>query len=167
MDEYFVCAYDLNAQTNEMKSYSCIEGNLENPTGKNPVKIGSGPVVTLSTGPFKPVTGAEIKNATIVVWIKNLAGKKHLKDIQVVAMIKGEFKSKIIDARKLLEKSKDKIIKVPLLFDNVPEIGPLRVGDLFFACVSPNVLKPVEGTECEHRVTSHAGQIHNIIARHD
>jgi hypothetical protein len=23
-DEYFVCAYDINAQTNEMKSYSCI-----------------------------------------------------------------------------------------------------------------------------------------------
>jgi len=53
----FVCAYDLNAQTKEMKSYSCIGGNLENPTGKNPVKIGSGPVVTLSTGPFKPLTG--------------------------------------------------------------------------------------------------------------
>ena len=75
-DEYFVCAYDLNPQTNEMKSYSCIEGNLENPSGKNSVNIGSGPVVTLSTGPFKPVNGAEIKNPTIVVWIKNLAGKK-------------------------------------------------------------------------------------------
>jgi len=156
-DEYFVCAYDLNPQTNEMKSYSCIEGNLENPSGKNRVDIGSGPVVTLSTGPFKPVNGAEIKNPTIVVWIKNLAGKKHLKDIKAVAMIKGEFKSKIIDARKMLEKSKD----------NTPEIGPIRMGDLFFACVSANVLKPVEGTECEHRVTQHTGHIHNIVARHD
>jgi hypothetical protein len=166
-DEYAVCAYDLNAQTNEMKSYSCIEGNLENPSGKNRVNIGSGPVVTLSTGPFKPVNGAEIKNPTIVVWIKNLAGKKHLKDIKAVAMIKGEFKSKIIDARKMLEKSKDNIIKVPLLFDKTPEIGPIRMGDLFFACVSANVLKPVEGTECEHRVTQHTGHIHNIVARHD
>jgi len=166
-DEYFVCAYDLNPQTNEMKSYSCIEGNLENPSGKNRVDIGSGPVVTLSTGPFKPVNGAEIKNPTIVVWIKNLAGKKDLKDIKVVAMIKGEFKSKIIDARKMLEKSKDNIIKVPLLFDKTPEIGPIRMGDLFFACVSANVLKPVEGTECEHRVTQHTGHIHNIVARHD
>jgi hypothetical protein len=166
-DEYFVCAYDLNAQTNEMKSYSCIEGNLENPSGKNRVDIGSGPVVTLSTGPFKPVNGAEIKNPTIVVWIKNLAGKKHLKDIKAVAMIKGEFKSKIIDARKMLEKSKDNIIKVQLLFDKTPEIGPIRMGDLFFACVSANVLKPVEGTECEHRVTQHTGHIHNIVARHD
>ena len=166
-DEYFVCAYDLNPQTNEMKSYSCIEGNLENPSGKNRVNIGSGPVVTLSTGPFKPVNGAEIKNPTIVVWIENLAGKKHLKDIKAVAMIKGEFKSKIIDARKMLEKSKDNIIKVPLLFDKTPEIGPIKKGDFLFACVSANVLKPVEGTECEHRETSHTGNIHNIVARHD
>ncbi|HVD07521.1 MAG TPA: hypothetical protein VNB67_03675, partial [Nitrososphaeraceae archaeon] len=169
-DEYFVCAYNLNPQTNEMKSYSCIEGNLENPSGKNPVNIGSGPVVTLSTGPFKPVKGGQndiIKNPTIVVWIKNLAGKKHLKDIKAVAMIKGEIKSKIIDARKMLKKSKDNIIKVPLLFDKIPEIGPIRMGDLFFACVSANVFKPVEGTECEHRVTQHTGHIHNIVARHD
>src|SRR6476619_1394156 len=87
-DEYAVYAYDLNAKTNKMKSYSCIEGNLENPTGKNPVKIGSGPVITLSSGPFKPVKGAELKNPTIVVWLENLAGKKHLKNIGVVAMIK-------------------------------------------------------------------------------
>ncbi|TLX92396.1 MAG: hypothetical protein E6K97_01745 [Thaumarchaeota archaeon] len=150
-----------------MKSYSCIEGNLENPSGKNRVNIGSGPVVTLSSGPFKPVNGAEIKNPTIVVWIENLAGKKHLKDIKAVAMIKGEFKSKIIDARKMLEKSKDNIIKVPLLFDKTPEIGPIKKGDFLFACVSANVLKPVEGTECEHRETSHTGNIHNIVARHD
>lgn len=166
-DEYAACAYDLNAQTNEMKSYSCIEGNLENPSGKNPVNIGSGPVITLSTGSFKPVNGAEVKNPTIVVWIENLAGKKHLKDIKAVAMVKGEFKSKIIDARKLLAESKDKIIKVPLLFDKTPEIGPIRVGDYFFSCVSANVLKPVEGNECEHRIISHTGHIHNIVARHD
>jgi hypothetical protein len=166
-DEYAVCAYDLNAQTNEMKSYSCVEGNLENPSGKNRVNIGSGPVITLSSGPFKPVKGVEVKNPTIVVWIENLAGKKHLKDIKAVAMIKGEFKSKIIDARKLLAESKDKIIKVPLLFDKTPEIGPIRVGDYFFSCVSANVLKPVEGNECEHRIISHTGHIHNIVARHD
>ena len=166
-DEYFVCAYDVNAQTNEMKSYSCIEGNLENPNGKNPVNIGSGPVITLSTGPFKPVNGAEIKNPTIVVWLENLAGKKDLKNIGVVAMIKGEFKYKIIDAQKLLKQSKDNIIRVPLQFDKTPEIGPVRVGDYFFASVSANVLKPVEGNECEHREASHIGKIFNLIARHD
>jgi hypothetical protein len=97
-DEYAVCAYDINTQTNNMKSYACIEGNLENPTGKNPVNIGSGPVITLSTGPFKHVNGAEIKSPTIVVWIENLAGKKHLKDIKAVAMIKGESHYQISSA---------------------------------------------------------------------
>jgi hypothetical protein len=166
-DEYAVCAYDLNAQTNEMKSYSCIEGNLENPAGKNPVNIGSGPVITLSSGPFKTVKGAELKNPTIVVWLENLAGKKHLKNIGVVAMIKGEFRYKIIDARKMLKESKDNIIRVPLLFNKTPEIGPIRIGDYFFACVSANVLKPVEGNECEHRFADHEGNIFNLIARHD
>ena len=165
-DEYFVCAYEVNAQTNEMKSYSCIEGNLENPAGKNPVNIGSGPVITLSSGPFKPVNGAEIKNPTIVVWLENLAGKKDLKNIGVVAMIKGEFKYRVIDARKLLQESKDHIIRVPLPFDKDPETGPIRVGDMLFGCVSANVLNPTEGTECEHRETSHTGHLHNIIARH-
>jgi len=98
---------------------------------------------------------------------KNLAGKKHLKNIGVVAMIKGEFKYKIIDAQKLLKQSKDNIIRVPLQFDKTPEIGPVRVGDYFFACVSANVLKPVEGNECEHREASHIGKIFNLIARHD
>jgi hypothetical protein len=166
-DEYAVCAYDINPQTNEMKSYSCIEGNLQNPSGKNRVNIGSGPVITLSSGPFKPVKGAQIKNPTIVVWIENLAGKKHLKNIGVVTMLKGEFKYKIIDARKLLEKSKDNIIRVPLDFDKTPELGPVRVGDYFFACVSANVLKPVEGNECEHRIIDHVGNIYDIVARHD
>ncbi len=82
-------------------------------------------------------------------------------------MIKGEFKSKIIDARKMLEKSKDNIIKVPLLFDKEPEIGPIKKGDFVFGCVSANVLKPVEGTECEHRVIDHTGHIYNLVARHD
>ena len=34
-DEFFACAYDVNAVTNAMKSYSCVEGNIENPGGKN------------------------------------------------------------------------------------------------------------------------------------
>ena len=67
----------------------------------------------------------------------------------------GNWKYKIIDARKLLEKSKDNIIRLPLDFDKTPELGHVRVGDYFFACVSANVLKPVEGNECEHRIIDH------------
>jgi hypothetical protein len=163
-DEYFVCAYDLYAQTNKMNSYSCVEGNIEKPNGKNMVNIGSGHPITLSTGPFQTVNGGEIKNANIRVSIP-LSDRKDVKDLKVVTMIKGEFKSKTIDAQKLLKESDHNTIVVPFLYDNTPEIGPIQQGDLFFACVSANELNPPEGTECEHRVASHTFHIHNIVAR--
>ena len=163
-DEYFACAYNLNAKTDEMKSYSCLEGNIEQPNGKNIASLGSMRASTLSTGSFQTVNDVEIKNPTIIVSIP-LSDRKDVKDLKVVTMIKGEFNSKTIDAEKLLKKSDDNTIIVPFVFDKSPEIGAIQKGDLFFACVSANELNPPEGTECEHRETIHTGHIHNIVAR--
>jgi len=162
-DEYAVCAHALSV-TNEMKSYSCVEGNIEQPNGKNTIDIGSGPVITLSSGPFKPITGAEIKDPIINVHVP-LSDRKDVKDLKVVAMIKGELQSMTVNAQKMLKNSKDNTIIIPFHYDKVPEIGPIRVGDYFFACVSAEELNPPEGTECEHRLTDHTFHIHNIIAR--
>jgi len=166
-DEYFACAYDLNAETDEMKSYTCFEGNIEQPNGKNIASLGSGSARTLSTGSFQTVNDGEnatIKNPTLRISIP-LSDRKDVKDLKVVTMIKGEFESKTIDAQNLLKKSDDNTIIVPFVFDKSPEIGAIQKGDLFFACVSANELNPPEGTECEHRVTIHTGHIHNLVAR--
>jgi len=80
-------------------------------------------------------------------------------------MIKGEFESKTINAKELLKKSEHNTIIVPFEFDKTPEIGFIQKGDLFFACVSADELNLPEGTECEHRETSHTGHIHNLVAR--
>ncbi|MDW0179483.1 MAG: hypothetical protein QOK78_01320, partial [Nitrososphaeraceae archaeon] len=53
----------------------------------------------------------------------------------------------------------------PFEFDKTHEIGSIQKGDLFFACVSGDELNPPEGTECEHRETSHTRHIHNLVAR--
>lgn len=163
-DEYLVCAYALNSATDKMESYSCAEGNIEHEGGKNTISLGSGTLKTLSTGSFQTVSGAEIKNPTIRVWIP-LSDRKDVKELKVVAMIKGEFESKIIDAQQLLKKSDDNTIIIPLVFDKTPKIGAIQKGDLFFACVSSNELNPPEGTECEHRITVHTSHIHNLVAR--
>lgn len=163
-DEYFVCAYALDPVTNQMQSYSCVEGNIDKSDGKNKISIGSGAKKTLSTGSFQTVSGGEIINPTINVKIP-LSDRKDVKQLQVVTMIKGEFQSRTINAQELLEKSKDNTIILPIVFDKVPTIGPIQQGDMFFACVSANELNPPEGTECEHRVTSHTFQVHNIVAR--
>lgn len=40
-------------------------------------------------------------------------------------------------------------------FDRNTDIGQIREGDLYFACVSANELNPPEGTECEfHKIKS-------------
>ena len=163
-DEFFACAYDISALTNAMKSYSCVEGNIENTGGKNTVNLGSGHSGTLSTGSFQTVSGGVIKDPTIRVSIP-LSDRKDAKDIKVVAMIRGEFESQTIDAQKLLKQSDHNTIIVPLVFDKEPEMGPIQLGDMFFACVSADELNPPEGTECEHRVTVHTGHIHNLVAR--
>jgi hypothetical protein len=163
-DEYFVCAYALSALTDQMDSYSCAEGNIENTHGTNTISLGSGAEKTLSTGSFQTVSGGQIMDPTINVWIP-LSDRKDAKDLKVVAMIKGEFQSKIIDAQKMLKQSDDNTLLVPLVFDKIPEIGAIQEGDMFFACVSANELNPPEGTECEHRKTSHTGHVHNLVVR--
>lgn len=163
-DEYLVCAYALNALTDQMESFSCAEGNIEHPNGKNTITLGSGAEKTLSTGSFQTVSGGQMKNPTIKVWIP-LSDRKDVKELKVVAMSKGEFESKTIDAHKLLKESDNKTLIVPLVFGKTPEIGAIQQGDMFFACVSANELNPPEGTECEHRKTSHTGHIHNLVAR--
>ncbi len=152
-DEYFVCAYALYSITNQMQSYSCVEGNIEHSDGKNTISIGSGAKKTLSTWTFKTVSGTEINSPAINVWIP-LSDRKDTKQLKVVTMIKGEFESRIINAQELLKKSKDNTIDLPIVYDKIPEIGAIQEGDMFYACVSANELNPPEGTESEHRVTS-------------
>ena len=163
-DEYFVCVYALHSMTNQMQSYSCVEGNIEQPDGKNKINIGTGAKKTLSTGTFQTVSGGEINIPTINVKIP-LSDRKDTKQLKVVTMIKGEFQSRIVNAQELLKNSKDSTIILPMLYDKAPAIGPIQEGDMFFACVSANELNPPEGTECEHRITSHTYHVHNIVAR--
>jgi hypothetical protein len=163
-DEFFVCAYALNPITGQMDSYSCVEGNIEDPNGKNAVSLGSGAKKTLSTGSFQTVSGGQIDDPTINVWIP-LSDRKDVKNLKVVSMIKGEFESVTIDAKELLKQSDNNTLNIPLVYGKTPEIGAIQQGDMFFACVSADELNPPEGTECEHRVASHTYHVHNIVAR--
>jgi hypothetical protein len=138
---------------------------MEQTNGKNTINIGSGSRNTLSTGSFQTVNGKEVKDVTLRIGIPLSDRKEDVKDLKVVTMIKGELKSKTIDAEKLLKKSDHNTLFVPFPFDKNPDIGPIRVGDLFFACVSANELNPPEGTECEHREITHTGHVDNLLAR--
>ena len=165
-DEYAVCAYDLNV-TNEMKSYACMEGNIEQPDGKNIANIGTGTRQTLSSGTFQPVEFGgqpDTKNVKINILVP-LSDRKNVENIKVVAMDKGELISKSVNAGELLRNSTGDTIKFAFDFDRETGIGQIQKGDYFFACVSANELNPPEGTECEHKLTKVIGRENNLYAR--
>jgi uncharacterized protein YpmB len=138
-DEYFVCGYILNAKKGNMLSYICNEEDLQNPDGINIASLGSFQSVSQGQN-----NGAKDVKINVLV---PLSDKTDVHKIKVVAMVRGEFQSKVIDAKD----ANGKTISVMFTFDRDTDIGKIQKGDQFFACVSANELNPPEGTECEKR----------------
>ena len=65
--------------------------------------------------------------------------------LKVVAMVRGEFKSRVINA----EGNNGKTLSHTFTFDRNTGIGPIQIGDLYFVCVAGDELNPPEGNECE------------------
>ena len=155
-DEYFVCAYILESKTGFMTSYACHEGDIANPDGINTIGLDSFQTVGIEE--------SNSKNVKIDILIP-LYDKKDVKQIKVLAMEKGKFISKAIEAGKLLEKSNGDTLKASFTFDRETDIGETQMGDMYFACVSSNELNPPEGTECEHRHIKSFENPNSIFAR--
>lgn len=92
--------------------------------------------------------------------------KKDAKKIKVMAMLKGQIKSAIIDD---VQKEFDKIggytIERTFAFDRNTDIGSIQIGDRFHACVIGQDLNPPEGSECEKRLIKHLDKTNALAAR--
>ena len=92
--------------------------------------------------------------------------KKGAKKIKVMAMLKGQIKSAIIDD---VQKEFDKIggytIERTFAFDRNTDIGSIQIGDRFHACVIGQDLNPPEGSECEKRLIKHLDKTNALAAR--
>ena len=138
-DEFFVCGYVLDAKTGLMISYKCNESDLQNEDGTNAASLDS--FITIPDG-----EKSKAKDVKINILVP-LSDRPDVRKIKVVAMVKGEFQSEIINA----EGAKGETISVMFTFDRSTDIGKIQVGDQYFACVSANELNPPEGTECENK----------------
>jgi hypothetical protein len=117
-----------------MKSYSCYEWDIEKKDGKNKAKLDLFKTV-------KEAGDSDIKDVIINVLVP-LSDRKNVENIRVVAMDKGEFQSKEINAADLLKNSNGDTIKFSFNFDRKTEIGQIEKEDLYFACVIANKLNP-------------------------
>ena len=105
-------------------------------------------------------------NSVKVKIIVPMEDKKDVQKIKIMAMLKGQIKSEIIDN---VQEEFDKIggytIERILAFDRNTDIGPIQIGDRFHACVIGQDLNPPEGSECEKRLIKYLDKVNSLAAR--
>ena len=105
-------------------------------------------------------------NKAILKIYAPLADKKDTKKLKIMAMIKGQIQSAVIDdVQEELKKTDGSTISRTFVFDRQTDIGLIQLGDRFLACVASDDLRPPEGQECEKRLLKKFGKPNELAAR--
>jgi len=92
--------------------------------------------------------------------------KKNAKKIKIMAMLKGQVKSEIIDnVQEEFKKIGGYTITRTFEFDRNTDMGPIQLGDRFHACVVGQDLNPPEGSECEKKLIKDLDKPNSLAAR--
>jgi hypothetical protein len=92
--------------------------------------------------------------------------RKDAKKIKVMAMLKGQIKSDVIeDVQKEFDTKKGYTIERTFDFDRNTDMGPIQIGGRYHACVIGQDLNPPEGSECEKRLIKHLDKPNPLAAR--
>jgi hypothetical protein len=91
--------------------------------------------------------------------------KKNAKKIKIMAMLKGQIKSEIVDVQKEFDKVGGYTIERTFAFDRNTDMGPIQIGDRFHTCVIGKELYPPEGAECEKRLIKNLDKPNPLAAR--
>ncbi|MFB5600843.1 MAG: hypothetical protein ACE5SW_11535 [Nitrososphaeraceae archaeon] len=95
-----------------------------------------------------------------------LEDRKTIQKIKMVAMVKGQFKTAVINnLQEEFDKNGQYTISRTFIFDRNTDVGKIQIGDKFFACVSSSDLNPPEGTECEKRIVKNLERENVLYAR--
>jgi hypothetical protein len=97
--------------------------------------------------------------------IAPMEDKKNATKIKIVAMLKGQIKSEIVDVQKEFDKIEGYTIERTFAFDRNTDMGPIQIGDRFHACVIGKELYPPEGSECEKKLIKYLDKPNSLAAR--
>jgi hypothetical protein len=180
-DQYFVCGYVFNIgiqkiqniQNTEIPIFDCDEGNIGS-TDKNSAKLFyalnkfNESVNLNKLNSQVDNIAKEVKlNAKIPLYDKT----DEVDQINVVAMVRGEYEVKTINAKEELEKLDDNsgndILDIPFIFNRNTELGQIQIGDMFFICVTGEELAPPEHSHCEKRLVKSFDNGNQVFARKD
>jgi len=154
MDDGYTPMYDEYATTNSFSSNNNVNQDYVN---KNTINAKEEEYVYNNNNINKPV------KVKIMVPMED---KKNAQKIKIMAMLKGQIKSEIIDN---VQEEFDKIggytIERTFAFDRNTDMGPIQIGDRFHACVIGQDLNPPEGSECEKKLIKDLDKPNSLAAR--
>ena len=184
-DEYYVCGYvidndKLTATANTKSNltlYDCDEGNIGlTTTDKDSVKLfytlkkfSESNLLYKTKSSQSSSTKASANEVKLIIDVP-IHDNKKINDMYVVAMIKGEYQIKKIDAQNEIEKAGTKSsgerLSIPFTFDRNTEVGAIEPGDMFFGCVTSDEF-PGKNSDCEKRVITDLSKTSQVCARID
>jgi hypothetical protein len=183
-DEYYVCGYIIDDKVNTANSksnltlYDCDEGNISlTSTDKDTVKLfytlkkfSESNILYKNNGSPSSSSKETPKEVNLRIDVP-IHDNKKINDMYLVAMIKGEYQIKKIDAQNEIKKegnkkSNSEKLSIPFTFDRNTEVGLIEPGDMFFGCVTSNEF-PDQNSDCEKRIITDLSKISQVCARLD
>ncbi|HJS64960.1 MAG TPA: hypothetical protein VJ767_08890 [Nitrososphaeraceae archaeon] len=193
-DEFFICAYHVKNQHDPIHHFDCNEGDIKSTTGPTKANLfkplsqvyqksidyynlyGKTKITSFSLlrndshssndsvnpNPNMNTTNQEKVKVKVIVPLED---KKDTKKIKVMAMLKGQIQSEVVDVQNEFDKIGGYTIERVFVFDRDTDIGKMQLGDRFHACVSGEALRPPEGTECEKRIIKDLDKVNSLAAR--
>ena len=180
-DQYFVCGYVFdggiqktpNVQNTEIPVFDCDEGNIVS-TDKNSAKLfyalnkyNQG----VNLNKLNSNADNTAKEVKLLAKIPLYDKTDDIDQINVVAMVRGEYEVKTINAKEELQNLDDKsdndILDIPFIFNRNTELGQIQIGDMFFICVTAEELAPPEHSHCEKRLVKSFDNGNQVYARKD
>jgi hypothetical protein len=187
-DEYYVCAYTLNdindvqeeissSSSSAIPLYDCDEGNIGKSTTTDSVilfstikKYDESKAFYIANQNMKTAVEdtSDPKQQVQITITVPVSDAKDIDDMNIVAMVKGDYKIKTIDVQNELKsrKNKDDKISVPFTFNRQTEVEYIQPGDLFFGCATSDEF-PNQNSDCEKRMLKDLDKISKLCARKD
>lgn len=195
-DEYHVCVYHVKdlqkGYGDSFTKFDCNEGDILSVNSPNTISLfkPSSQVLAKSLGFQDRILVGEKMNESAYVYDEEdedslndgnnndddnkailkiyapLADIKDTEKLKIMAMIKGQIQSAVIDdIQEELKKTDGSTISRTFVFDRQTDIGLIQLGDRFLACVASDDLRPPEGQECEKRLVKKFNKPNPLPAR--
>ena len=191
-DQYYVCAYLLDPKNHLQQGatttddpiplFDCMEGDIGKSTNADTItlfptmkKYSESKAFYAANSIAKDNTTTTTTNNDSKQQVKIIINvpvydAKDIDDMNVVAMIKGEYQIKTVNVQNELKKGEGKDdngrIPVSFAFERQTELGHIQPGDLFFGCVTSDEF-PGKKSKCEKRMLKDLDETSKLCARKD